>query len=31
VTVAVGYRYTGVHELYVTVKAGGAQGICAGL
>lgn len=31
VTVAVGYRYTGVHELYVTVKAGGAQEICSGL
>jgi hypothetical protein len=26
VTVAVGYRYTGVHEIYLTVKAGQAMG-----
>jgi hypothetical protein len=28
VTLAGGYRWTGVHELYVTVKAGGAPSFC---
>jgi hypothetical protein len=28
VTIAGGYRYTGVHELYFTIKAGVAQNIC---
>jgi hypothetical protein len=30
-TIAAGYRYTGVHELYVTVKAGVAQPVCLNL
>lgn len=28
VSIAAGYRYTGVHELYVTVKAGKSQRFC---
>ncbi len=28
VTIAGGYRYTGVHELYVTIKAGVSQALC---
>jgi len=31
VTMAAGYRYTGVHELYVTVKAGESQPVCFNL
>lgn len=27
-TISAGYRYTGVHELYVAVKAGAAQPVC---
>jgi hypothetical protein len=30
VSIAAGYRYTGVHELYVTIKAGVSQPICFG-
>lgn len=29
-TFAVGYRYTGTHELYVTVKAGISGNLCSG-
>jgi hypothetical protein len=28
VSVAVGYRYTGIHELYMTVKAGASEPLC---
>jgi len=28
VTLAAGYRYTGVHELYATIKAGAAEEFC---
>ena len=28
VTLAAGYRFTGVHELYFSVKAGGSQSLC---
>ena len=28
VTIAAGYRFTGVHELYLTIKAGAAQSLC---
>jgi len=28
VTIAGGYRYTGVHELYFTIKAGVSEGLC---
>jgi len=28
VTIAGGYRYTGVHELYFTIKAGVSQSLC---
>ncbi len=28
VTIAGGYRYTGVHELYISIKAGQSQGVC---
>jgi hypothetical protein len=28
VTLAAGYRYTGVHEIYLTVKAGVGQNLC---
>jgi hypothetical protein len=27
-SLAVGYRYTGIHELYVTVKAGVSEPLC---
>lgn len=30
-TISAGYRYTGVHELYVTVKAGAAQPACVNI
>jgi hypothetical protein len=28
VTIAAGYRYTGVHELYATIKAGASEQFC---
>ncbi|HZJ67761.1 MAG TPA: hypothetical protein VFD36_29860 [Kofleriaceae bacterium] len=28
VTVALGYRYTGIHELYMTIKAGVSEPLC---